>query len=98
MPKSALAGVDEPRYNRAPMCIPVQHQCNLKCNCALPDTDMLKLLQEPFLRATVVHYAAEGQRYMATTDVAEYLLHCEASDFLFCPFMLLASCFAFLAS
>ncbi|KAK9826788.1 hypothetical protein WJX81_000888 [Elliptochloris bilobata] len=35
------------------------------------------VFQEPFLRATVVHYAAEGQHYMATTDVAEYLLHCE---------------------
>ena len=36
------------------------------------------LLQEPFLRATEVHYAAEGQHYMATTNVAEYLQHCEA--------------------
>ena len=68
------------------------------CNGPLPDTDVLRLLQEPFLRATVVHYAAEGQRYMATTDVAEYLLHCEACDPLFRPYVLLASSLAFLAS
>ncbi len=36
-------------------------------------------MQEPFLRATVVHYAAEGQRHMAAADVAEYLVHCEVT-------------------
>jgi hypothetical protein len=36
-------------------------------------------VQEPFLRATVVHYAAEGQRHMAAADVAEYLVHCEVT-------------------
>lgn len=76
----------------------------LSFNCMAPyHTDALGVLQEPFLRATVVHYAAEGQRYMATTDVAEYLLHCEASGLLIrpglllCPFMSSARRYAFLA-
>jgi hypothetical protein len=33
--------------------------------------------QAPFLQQTTEFYAAEGLQYMATTEVAEYLLHCE---------------------
>ncbi|BDA50712.1 Cullin-4 [Coccomyxa sp. Obi] len=33
--------------------------------------------QAPFLQQTSEYYAAEGLQYMATTEVAEYLLHCE---------------------
>ncbi len=33
--------------------------------------------QAPFLHETSEYYAAEGLQYMATTEVAEYLLHCE---------------------
>lgn len=35
--------------------------------------------QAPFLQQTSEYYAAEGLQYMATTEVAGYLLHCEVS-------------------
>ena len=35
------------------------------------------IFQGPFLQQTTEFYAAEGLQYMATTEVAQYLLHCE---------------------